>query len=153
MPGKTPVEHYASFVQKLEAFIQDGCRYLLYIEAMEAHDYQISGLATVLIADDDSPTLELYANALKQAYHVITCSTWQEALGILSTQEPQIVVLEPTIAGHRAWELLRDIISVYAVSVIICSALDERRYGLEAGAAAYLVKPVLPSTLLETLKS
>ncbi len=142
-----------SFVQELEAFIQDGYRQLLYIEAMEAHDYQSSGLATVLIVDDDGPTLELYASALRQSYRVITCSTWQDAIEILAAHEPQVVVLEPSLAGHRAWELLQDITRTYAVSVIICSSLDERRYGLEAGAVAYLVKPVLPSTLLETLKS
>jgi DNA-binding response OmpR family regulator len=116
---------------------------------MEAHTHQ----PTVLIADDDGPTLDLYANVLSHNYHVLTCSTWQDAMEILSTHRPQIIVLEPSIAGYRAWELLKEIVRLYAASVIICSALDERRYGLEAGAAAYLVKPVLPSTLLETLKS
>src|SRR5215470_15568998 len=98
---------------------------------MEAHDAQ----TTILIVDDDGPTLELYSNALRQTYHVITCSTWQDAMELMSIHAPQIIVLEPSIAGYRAWELLKDIVRLYSVSVIICSALDERRYGLEAGAA------------------
>jgi DNA-binding response OmpR family regulator len=36
--------------------------------------------------------------------------------------------------------------------IILCSVLDDRRRGMNLGAAAYLVKPVLPKTLLDTLK-
>jgi DNA-binding response OmpR family regulator len=39
-----------------------------------------------------------------------------------------------------------------AVPIILCSALDERKRGLELGASAYLVKPVLPAALLEALR-
>ena len=38
------------------------------------------------------------------------------------------------------------------IPVVLCSTLDERKRGMEMGAAAYLVKPVLPTTLLKTLR-
>ena len=120
---------------------------------MKAYDDKTSGRIPILIVDDDGPTLELYANALKMHYHVITCSNWQEAMAILSARKVQIVVVEPSVAGYKAWEVLEELIKTYSLSVVICSALDDRRLGLAAGALAYLVKPVLPSTLLETLKS
>ena len=120
---------------------------------MEACDYYSNRQLPVLIVDDDGPTLELYANALKTRYHVIACSNWQDALAVLAVQKVELVVLEPTVAGYRAWDTLEELIRTHGLSVVICSALDDRRFGLAAGALAYLVKPVLPSTLLETLKS
>jgi DNA-binding response OmpR family regulator len=120
---------------------------------MEAHDYYPTKHLPILIVDDDGPTLELYANALKTRYHVITSSNWQDTLTILATQKVELVVIEPTVAGYRSWDAIEELISTYGLSVVICSALDDRRFGLAAGALAYLVKPVLPSVLLETLKS
>jgi DNA-binding response OmpR family regulator len=38
------------------------------------------------------------------------------------------------------------------IPLIVCSTLDERRRGIALGAAAYLVKPTLPATLLATLQ-
>jgi DNA-binding response OmpR family regulator len=35
--------------------------------------------------------------------------------------------------------------------IILCSTLDARRRGFENGANIYLVKPVLPTVLIETL--
>ncbi|MBX3080490.1 MAG: hypothetical protein KF716_02580 [Anaerolineae bacterium] len=72
---------------------------------------------------------------------------------ILFAQQIRIVVIEPSVVGHRVWELLEELIRVHGLLVVICSVWDDRRYGLAAGAIAYLVKPVLPSTLLETLQS
>ena len=37
--------------------------------------------------------------------------------------------------------------------IIVCSTLDERRRGAELGIAAYLVKPVVPKTLLDTVNT
>jgi DNA-binding response OmpR family regulator len=127
--------------------------YLLYIEYMAAHDYHTTEHLSILIVDDDGPTLELYANALKTRYHVITCSSWQDTLTILAAQKVELVVIEPAVAGYRLWDAIDELISTYGLSVVICSALEDRRFGLAAGALAYLVKPVLPSVLLETLKS
>ena len=112
-----------------------------------------NGQLPVLIVDDDGPTLELYTNALKAHYRVIACSNWQDAMEVLAMQKVELVVVEPSVAGYRAWDALEELIRTHGLSVVICSALDDRRFGLAAGALAYLVKPVLPSALLETLNS
>lgn len=120
---------------------------------MKGYDYYSEGQLPVLLVDDDGPTLELYANTLKTQYHVIACSNWQDAIEILAAQRVELVVIEPTVAGQRAWDTLEELIRTHELSVVICSALDDRRFGLAAGALAYLVKPVLPSALLEILNS
>jgi DNA-binding response OmpR family regulator len=120
---------------------------------MKGYDYHSKGQLPVLLVDDDGPTLELYTNTLKTHYPIIACSNWQDAVEILAAQKVELVVIEPTVAGQKAWDALEELIRTRGLSVVICSALDDRRFGLAAGALAYLVKPVLPSTLLEALNS
>jgi len=112
-----------------------------------------SNRPTILIIDGDASLLELYERTLNGDYQVFTCSKQHDAMEILSIHQPQLVVLEPTIQGYRGWEVFQKIKDAYEIPVIISSALDDRRRGLEAGAVAFLVKPVLPMTLLQALKN
>jgi len=110
---------------------------------------------TILIVESDSPTLQLYQRALSLDYEVLACSDETQALKMLETRELQAVVLEPAIYGGRGWSLLASLKAApqtQFVPVILCTILDERKRGLEMGAAACLVKPVLPTTLLQTLR-
>lgn len=120
---------------------------------MEKNNHSGLGRPSILIIDDSNPTLELYAGALHQEYQVFTSSTSQDAAIILASQPLQLVILEPNIAGLQAWEFVEEINRTYGLPVIVCSSLEDRRSGLAAGAVTYLVKPVLPATLLGALKS
>ncbi len=115
----------------------------------EVRDHQ----PIILIIDDNAAMLALYGEILHSDYHVLTCSNSQGATGILAAESTQLVILEPAVGGQYGWELLRTITGKYSVPVIVCSALDDRKSGLEAGAVAYLVKPVLPAALREVVKS
>jgi len=109
----------------------------------------------ILIIEDDPPTLELYRRELSRSYQVVACSDEHEALEVLRTQALCALVLEPALLGGRGWALLTAIKNspqAQDLPVVLCSTLDKRRRGLELGAAACLVKPVLPTTLLETLR-
>src|SRR5436189_3796740 len=99
---------------------------------------------SVLIVEDDPPTLELYRRELSRTYHVLACSEERQALELLRTQAVCALVLEPAVLGGRGWDLLTAIKNspqAHAVPVILCSTLDRRRRGMEMGAAACLVKP------------
>jgi DNA-binding response OmpR family regulator len=120
---------------------------------MRTHDPLPAHPPAILIVDDDAPTLELYAGALGRHYRVFVCSGHQDVLEFLSTEPIHLVVLEPSVAGYDAWQLLEQIVKAHSVPVIVCSTLDERRAGRDAGASAYLIKPVLPATLLKMVKS
>ena len=96
--------------------------------------------------------LELYKRTLNQDYQVFTCSTHHDALEMLSNHHPQLVVLEPTIQGYQGWELFQEIKNTYKIPIILCSVLDDRKRGMEAGATAFLIKPVLPMALLQVLE-
>lgn len=108
----------------------------------------------ILLLEADAVTQELYARELRRHYRVLTCQDGAQALQILHIEDICAVILEPGLANGTGWRLLDDIRRLQKTSplpIILCSVLDERRRGIGLGAAAYLVKPVLPATLRNTL--
>lgn len=113
-----------------------------------------SNKPTVLIIDDDLPMLELYRRELGRDYCILICTDQREALTLFDAQPLNALVLEPALAEGRGWDLfvtLRSRAQELRLPIILCSILDERKRGMEGGAAAFLVKPVLPAHLRDTL--
>jgi DNA-binding response OmpR family regulator len=109
----------------------------------------------ILIVEHDEATRELYLRELSRDFRVFACCDECAALELLRTHDIRAVVLEPGLADGSGWDLLADLkraVGMHTIPVILCSALDERKRGLELGASAYLVKPVLPATLLEAVR-
>ncbi|MBX3062260.1 MAG: response regulator [Anaerolineae bacterium] len=102
---------------------------------------------------DDAQTVQLYAGAFRQSYRVLTTSSFSDAEQLLLHQQPELVVVEPSIGGKQGWEWVGGIIQTYTIPMIICSALDERKMGLVVGVSAYLIKPVPPALLSRTIAS
>lgn len=110
---------------------------------------------TILIIERDRATSVMYARALREVYHVIVATDETDIDVLLTGHTLLAAVLEPGPVGGRGWELLTELKrrpDTRSVPVIICTAQDERRRGLEMGAAAYLTKPVLPAALLEMVR-
>ncbi len=108
----------------------------------------------VLIVERDTATRELYERELHRTYQVLTTASVEQTLQVLQTTDVAAVVIEPAGLDDAGWNLVAAIRSMHprdTVRVILCSALDERKRGMALGVAAYLVKPVLPVTLLDTL--
>jgi PleD family two-component response regulator len=109
---------------------------------------------TILMVESDAPTLKMYHRVLNPEFEVIVRADKAGVMEVLSTIELQAIILEPTVGGGRGWNIFSAIqkaLRERPVPVIVCSTLDERKHGLEMGASAYLVKPVSPGTLIETL--
>lgn len=110
---------------------------------------------TVLIIENDPPTLELYRRELSRDYTVLACLTGDAAMELVSSGDLCAVVLEPAMEGGAGWNLLARLnraLQDRRVPIILCSTQDECRRGMEQGAAAYLLKPVLPVLLRDTLR-
>ncbi len=109
----------------------------------------------VLIGEPDQATNTLYQRALGTTVAVITASDEETMLELLRTTPIAALVLEPAIFAAPGWDGLATISHMCAalgIPLIVCSTLDERRRGIALGAAAYLVKPTLPATLVATLR-
>jgi DNA-binding response OmpR family regulator len=102
----------------------------------------------VLLLDEDVLALELYSRELNGDYHVITSESVQETREYLRTQAMDVLIIEPAVNEDEGWNLLGEVrASPNPPLMILCSVEDERKSGLGQGADAFLVKPVLPTTL------
>src|SRR5687768_8719020 len=112
-------------------------------------------LPTILIIEDDLLTLDLYMRELSRDFDVAACSDGDKALEMISSRDLDAVVLEPVIRNGQGWDLFNDILAlppnIRPFPIILCSIQDERKRGLSMGASVFLVKPVLPIQLTETL--
>jgi DNA-binding response OmpR family regulator len=109
---------------------------------------------TILIIENDIPTLELYCQALGTGFHTIGTLNAAEALELARQNSIQAIILEPGMNQQHGWDLvaeLRQVLQPTPPPIILCSWLDERRRGRELNVAAYLVKPVMPAELNEVL--
>lgn len=109
---------------------------------------------SILIIENDLPTVELYRGILKKDYEVLSHSEESGISGLLSSHTLYAIILEPAMDRGIGWKIFATINSMIRerhVPIIVCTTSDERKRGLEMGAAAFLVKPVLPSLLLQTL--
>ncbi len=111
-------------------------------------------MTTVLIIEQDDATRELYQRELGRSFQVLSSSDAETSLQLIQNSHIDAVVLEPALSGGAGWALLETLGAdrpQRAPSIILCSTLDERKRGMSLGAAAYLVKPVLPVTLLDAV--
>jgi len=111
--------------------------------------------SSILIIENDPPTLELYRRELSQDYQVLACLNEDDAIKLAKNADLCAVVLEPAISGGDGWRLLPKLIKQFGerrIPIILCSTQDEQRRGIREGAAAFLVKPVLPVELHDTLR-
>lgn len=102
----------------------------------------------VLVLDEDLLALELYSRELQGSYKVFTSESVEETRKYLQNMTIEVLIMEPTVNDDEGWALLSEIrSSPNPPAVILCSVEDDRKVGLEGGAHAFVVKPVLPTTL------
>jgi DNA-binding response OmpR family regulator len=109
----------------------------------------------VVIGEPDQATSALYQRTLGGVFTVLAAHDDVTILELLRSHPVAAVVIEPALFAANSWEQLQTVGRACAeagTALVICSTQDERRKGRDLGAAAYLVKPTLPATLLETLR-
>lgn len=108
----------------------------------------------IVLVERDKVTLELYQRELSREFQVFAFHDTAGVMDVLRTQTIDAVILEPDLPSGAGWALLSEINQfqfLKPLPIILCSTLDARRRGFENGANIYLVKPVLPTVLIETL--
>ncbi|MFQ5801136.1 MAG: PleD family two-component system response regulator [Candidatus Hydrothermarchaeales archaeon] len=67
-------------------------------------------MATIMVVDDDDLIIESTRLALeKNGYKVITAFSGEEALDMLKTQRPDLILLDIMMPGIDGWEVCRNI--------------------------------------------
>jgi DNA-binding response OmpR family regulator len=109
----------------------------------------------VLIVESDSATSDLYVRELSRYFEVLACGDAAEALLVLAQRPLDAIILEPVGLGAPGWDLpraARNCPRNCQTPFVVCSTVDDRKTGMDRGATVYLVKPVLPATLISVLQ-
>jgi two-component system response regulator MprA len=110
-------------------------------------------MPTVLIIDDDPRLLKMLRRTLTyENLNVLTATNGLEALPIVSTQAPDLIILDwmmPQMDGLAFIQKLRDDENQTMILMLTArDAIENRVEGLESGADDYLVKPFAPAELV-----
>lgn len=112
----------------------------------------------MLVVDDDPELLPLVAFALRrEGYFVLEAATGEAALATVTSERPDLVVLDVNLPGIDGFEVCRRIrrggdSTPVLMLTVRGDELDEVT-GLDAGADDYLTKPFSPRTLLARVRA
>lgn len=112
----------------------------------------------ILVVDDDELNREVIKEQLHEKYVLAFATNGKEALDLLVTFWPDIILLDIMMPGIDGYEVCRKIRADNRFSFIKIlfisakSTIDERLEGYEAGADDYLTKPVSQDELVAKIK-
>jgi class 3 adenylate cyclase len=116
--------------------------------------------AKILVVDDTPRNVKLLADLLSvKGYGVATAASGREALALLETARPDLVLLDvvmPEMSGYEVCRTIRGNPATGMLPIVMVTALDpaeERVKGIEAGADDFLTKPINQAELLARVKS
>jgi signal transduction histidine kinase len=114
--------------------------------------------ATVVVIDDDPHILELTSLILsRKGYHVLTASTARQGMEIISSQAPELALLDYMMPEMDGLATLREIKAHYPDTyVIMFTGQGNEEIAVElmkGGASEYILKPFNNRGLLDRLDS
>ena len=112
---------------------------------------------TVLVVEDEASIASFVAAYLKNAgFNVKTTASGNEALRLVESEKPDLVVLDLMLPDLDGVEVCKRIRQSSDLPVLMLTARDEdvdKIIGLEVGADDYLTKPFNPRELVARVKS
>ena len=115
--------------------------------------------AKILVVDDEDDILELIsANLKREGFTVLPVTTGEDALELLKTKNPDLVVLDLMLPGIQGLEVCRHIRAnpdYTDIPILILSAKGtevDRILGLEMGADDYMTKPFSVRELISRIR-
>jgi two-component system, OmpR family, KDP operon response regulator KdpE len=108
----------------------------------------------VLVVDDNLKVLRFIEINLKLCgYEVIMATTGDEALNIIKSAIPDIVLLDMVMPGMDGFEVLERLRVFAQLPVIACSASPANYHeAIRRGASDFLPKPFQPDELVRRIK-
>jgi two-component system, OmpR family, KDP operon response regulator KdpE len=112
--------------------------------------------AVILVVEDETPMRRFLRTALTaQDYRVVEASSGKEALGLATTHNPEVILLDLGLPDADGIALAREIREWSRVPIIVISARgreDDKVAALDAGADDYLTKPFGVNELLARVR-
>jgi CheY-like chemotaxis protein len=106
----------------------------------------------ILLAERDPYAAEFAEFFLKtEGFEVVLALDAADAVGALAADRPQLVVVDLLISGGAGLQLCREV-HARGIPVLAVSSIATREAALQAGASAFLQKPLEPLRLVSTVK-
>ncbi len=109
---------------------------------------------TVLVVDDEQAILRILRIRLRIAgYEVLTATSGQEALDIIGSARPDLVVLDIIMPGMDGLQVLKHLRSTSPALPVIASSAGSDLSGpsLDLGASRFIAKPFDTNSLVEEI--
>ena len=111
----------------------------------------------ILIVDDDNNIAELISLYLtKECFECMIVNDGEEALSVLSTFQPTLILLDLMLPGMDGYQVCREVRHKSNTPIIMLSAKGEifdKVLGLELGADDYIIKPFDSKELVARVKA
>jgi two-component system, OmpR family, response regulator MtrA len=111
----------------------------------------------VMLVDDDARLREIVGMALEdEGYGVRSAASAEEALDLLSSADPDLMILDVMLPGQDGFELCRAIRTRSPVPILMLTAKTDTVdivVGLESGADDYLTKPFVTKELVARIRA
>jgi len=113
----------------------------------------------ILIVDDEPFNVELLEGYLSKDYDILKAYNGNEALIIVGTNPPDLIILDimmPGINGYEVCSRIKGDEKTMSIPIVIVTALNERKAkikAIEAGADDFLNKPIDIIELTARVKS
>lgn len=115
---------------------------------------------TILLVEDSDEDLVLLTSLLtREAYNVLTARTGEEALSVVATRSPDLILMDlglPGITGLDVIWQIRKRVDLAEVPIIVVSAHDSydlREEAANAGCKGYVTKPFEIADFKELVRS
>ena len=116
-----------------------------------------AGPVRILVVEDDPQTLRHVRDIFsKGGYTAILATDPDDALHLIESEKPQLVLLDWALPGVDGFELMQDILNIADVPVICLSAQGKDQdieRALDLGVSDYLVKPFSPTELTARIRA
>lgn len=114
------------------------------------------GAVMILVAEKDPITAELEEYFLNQAgYDVHIVLDGRKAISMAEQLHPDLIILDiilPGLSGLKVCKALKENPETAKIPTLVFSVLDVRDRALEAGADAFLLKPIEQPLLIDAVK-
>jgi DNA-binding response OmpR family regulator len=111
----------------------------------------------VLLVDDDARLREIVSMALEvEGYRVKGAGSAEEALRLLDSDDPDLLILDVMLPGRDGFELCREIRTRSPLPILMLTAKTDTVdvvVGLESGADDYVTKPFVTKELVARIRA
>lgn len=113
----------------------------------------------ILIIDDMPENLTILSDVLKECFDVLVAVSGERGLRLVRENSPDLILLDVMMPGMSGYDVCRQLKSdpeFSDIPVIFVTGMDDHadeEYGLELGAADYIVKPIVPGIVMARVKS